>query len=569
MEWAVLVAIIAILILPTYASTLIARAVAERVETRARKRAGLGESRDQRSRPQPIRAWVIFLLCPAVIILVMTAVLGVTIGMTRNYGPMKPFGTAWLFTSLAMVQLAASFVCASIWFDPPRGRRRCPSCWYEMPTGTELKCTECGKVAANERALHRTRRKPEFVRYAVLLVIVAPLVMRIGVWMEHGPTGFIPTTVLILGMEHLPAELIEHAPTSTVASASLLARQARRELFDWQEKLLQWKTRRILQSSTDLRVLGTAWQAMQRDRVSGPELTLPEENIRVLLQSLRAEDAMDRLNAAKVLLDVSGFRGELIDKPAPWQSIARELSDQIAPAILDDDANVAYAATIAAMTKPESARGVLEGLVKRIEGDTSMRRSDARTAGYLLAVIGGKLPEAAEAYMSLLESKNDKVRMTAADTVGSLLNERPDLIQRFVPVLSDPSPNVRLEFMTRLRHRFAPAVILPYLLKEMRTSPATSNSCPYLIREILGGENDVPNELREEVMKAFIEVIRDPMEAVSLRMAACEVFDSGVVPDDAVLQAMHAFAAERILREDSQEHLARIIKKHEDAAEAE
>jgi hypothetical protein len=242
--------------------------------------------------------------------------------MTRDYGPMKPFGAAWLFTSLAMIQLAASLICASIWFDPPRGRRRCPSCWYEMPMGTELKCTECGKVAANERALHRTRRKPEFVRYAVLLMLAAPVVMRIGVWMEHGPTGLIPTTVLILGMEHLPAELIEHAPTSTVASASLLGRRAREELFDWQEDLLQWKTRRVLESSTDLRVLGVALEAAIRDRRFGLALTLPGENIRFLLQSLRAEDAMDRLTAAKVLFDVGGYTMTGDDSPQPWQAIA-------------------------------------------------------------------------------------------------------------------------------------------------------------------------------------------------------------------------------------------------------
>src|SRR5262245_16943278 len=39
--------------------------------------------------------------------------------------------------------------------DPSRGRRRCPACWYDMSGTDGMTCSECGRVAREEREFFR------------------------------------------------------------------------------------------------------------------------------------------------------------------------------------------------------------------------------------------------------------------------------------------------------------------------------------------------------------------------------------------------------------------------------
>lgn len=62
--------------------------------------------------------------------------------------------TAWyLFAAGAIMLLLAMF------WDRPRGRLRCPRCWYDMAGAKDLKCPECGHVAKSEPALRRIHRR--------------------------------------------------------------------------------------------------------------------------------------------------------------------------------------------------------------------------------------------------------------------------------------------------------------------------------------------------------------------------------------------------------------------------
>jgi len=86
------------------------------------------------------------------------------------------------------------------WFsDRPRGRRRCPECWYDLTHGPGMTCPECGFVARSERDLRRRRRRP----LAGALAIVG--CVMIGVYlgervMDVGWSSYLPTWSLVAAM---------------------------------------------------------------------------------------------------------------------------------------------------------------------------------------------------------------------------------------------------------------------------------------------------------------------------------------------------------------------------------
>jgi len=105
--------------------------------------------------------------------------------------------SAWLLGVAAF-----AFVLWCLVWDRPRGRRRCPKCWYDM-SGAEardsLVCPECGKRATSERMLQRTRR-----RWKISLLGALPMSMAVYLLLlsnaasKEGWPAALPTTALIL-----------------------------------------------------------------------------------------------------------------------------------------------------------------------------------------------------------------------------------------------------------------------------------------------------------------------------------------------------------------------------------
>src|SRR5690606_28519676 len=89
-------------------------------------------------------------------------------GGSRYAGRME-----WLVLTLGVV-LGLGGLGLGAWGlfgDRPRGRRRCPACWYRMDGVRGRSCPECGRTARSERALLRTRRRWGWTAAGVLLVI--------------------------------------------------------------------------------------------------------------------------------------------------------------------------------------------------------------------------------------------------------------------------------------------------------------------------------------------------------------------------------------------------------------
>lgn len=123
--------------------------------------------------------------------------------------------------------------------DRARGRKRCPKCWYDMAGSPTLMCPECGKTAASDKKLYKTRR-----RWRV--VIVATVVMLIGSATALAPLGrngswpsAIPDVVILalapfdLGLSEIDIEIGARFVDEDFIAASAEGWWPRRMLSRW------------------------------------------------------------------------------------------------------------------------------------------------------------------------------------------------------------------------------------------------------------------------------------------------------------------------------------------------
>jgi len=93
--------------------------------------------------------------------------------------------------------------------DRPRGRVRCPKCWYDMSDAAGLQCPECGRTAKSARQFKRSRR----ARWAFVVAIGMFGLSGYGfsVHRRVAETDWfaaVPSWVLMAGWDWLPEEWI-------------------------------------------------------------------------------------------------------------------------------------------------------------------------------------------------------------------------------------------------------------------------------------------------------------------------------------------------------------------------
>jgi hypothetical protein len=107
----------------------------------------------------------------------------------------------WFYWLIGGLLAAAGAILAlwSLFADRPRGRKRCPKCWYDMsgvagdPPHT---CPECGRLIRRAKKLYKTRRRWRWAVVAVVFLIagaasaLAPS-LRGGGWAELAPTDLL------------------------------------------------------------------------------------------------------------------------------------------------------------------------------------------------------------------------------------------------------------------------------------------------------------------------------------------------------------------------------------------
>src|SRR5262249_10848407 len=57
-----------------------------------------------------------------------------------------------------LAAIALGVMAFALFRDRSRGRRRCPTCWYDMAGVSGMTCPECGRTQKKERRVFRTPR---------------------------------------------------------------------------------------------------------------------------------------------------------------------------------------------------------------------------------------------------------------------------------------------------------------------------------------------------------------------------------------------------------------------------
>jgi hypothetical protein len=105
----------------------------------------------------------------------------------------------WIYEvgAWTLAGVGAVLLLWALFWDRPRGRRRCPKCWYDMAGVPGLTCPECGRSAKSERKLYKTRRRWGWISIATPLTIAGPVVEQFPSIRDQGWIGAIPTWALV------------------------------------------------------------------------------------------------------------------------------------------------------------------------------------------------------------------------------------------------------------------------------------------------------------------------------------------------------------------------------------
>lgn len=158
-------------------------------------------------RAKPIPGWRLLIL--GVLAAVAVAITAIIPGLVYSSLTGGTFAGDWLdismwCTAVALAAMAILLACWGLFSDRDRGRKRCPRCWYDMAGSPTLKCPECGRAAATERSLHKTRRRWWGVAAAMLLLILAGgtavgPTLRYGGW-----PALLPDVVILAAIPYSP-----------------------------------------------------------------------------------------------------------------------------------------------------------------------------------------------------------------------------------------------------------------------------------------------------------------------------------------------------------------------------
>lgn len=484
------------------------------------------------------------------------------LGMGRdgdNLPLVSQMGTGVIVTLLAQFQLAAAFLCVGWWFDPSRGRRRCPKCWYDMSGSARALCPECGNEARTERQLYRTRRKHGLIWVALLIVLSTYVTFRAPRARTTSLFAFVPTSLLIATFEYWPDELILNRIPGA-STASLLNRVDEEELFGWQRAWLSWRAQHLLIDSTDPRSIQAALRLLPRTWRGAESLRHPDENaVRKLFLMLGSEDAQTRAAAADLIQYLPDFYAYQGEQPTRWDEVASQCAPMVIPGLEDSNWNVAWAAIEVISRSDDALDPHIDRILAPIATDTSPRRQATTQRVWAVGRAAQKSQIALDAFLKLTESGDGVIRIAAARAAGNVCGARPELLPRMLKMIDDPVDMVAVWAARSLSPLCKNEEFVRLLLHNAQTRTAGQDEFISLIGEAFPRERDGVTLLPPWVTEQLGVIVGDSSAYSSVRMAVARLAEYFPTGSESLMPRLRAFAGERSLSPSDQAELDRII----------
>ena len=115
-------------------------------------------------------------------------------------------GIAW-WAGMAMGAAALVVISLALFRDRPRGRRRCPKCWYDMSQTSGMRCPECGRTQRKEKRFSRPRRRWRMAGIGAVVLLGGVGTMLMPSFRSEAWLAYTPTPVLRLLISAFPEDI--------------------------------------------------------------------------------------------------------------------------------------------------------------------------------------------------------------------------------------------------------------------------------------------------------------------------------------------------------------------------
>ncbi len=322
---------------------------------------------------------------------------------------------AGTMTACVLLGIALFLLTAWVLGDGRRDLCRCQRCAYDMISASFHQCPECGRRVPSPAALFRSRRLPIHRNLALLLLMLSAIAFRVDAVRESGWRGGIPTTVLVIGFEHMPDSLLYVDRERIDLESQDGTLEARAELWDWQASVLRRKFAAQFEQTDDPRVLLGLLRMMWTKDLSLPD-EMTSRVVDVLVSGLMSDD--------RALRDETGQITR-----ATMSNLETIGEDRLAGAIhphIDD---------------------LLEMMVNR-PADTPATKHSARAVAHLLGHATSDTPRVATSAWEHLS--DSRTRFTAFFTLLTLSRHSPEAFEILVSSVTSGDPNDRYNAITLL-----------------------------------------------------------------------------------------------------------------------
>ena len=522
-------------LLSIWGGCLVARVLANRLEHGLFRRRARAAGADPTWTP-PIRrsGWWAWIGVIALAIGVAAGVVAAQAELEMTWGgwgsPVRRAGLA-AFLTLLTLGLGMGMGLVGLRFDPSRGRRRCPKCWYDLSATTGRLCPECGHESPSERRLFSTRRSRGTVALGLCVLLAVPVGMRVRGAVLYGWIGAVPTSLLIPAWALAPS-IFGDGVSSVAGGVSgprpggLLGRINRGEVWRWQAAWVVHVCRRTLEHSEDARELLGASQIYNPARaVARDELTVAEDPpgmgrpglVLKLLDQLVSPDPGERATAAALLpFFGSAFQGTDPD------------TTRLRAAMLD----VALGADDVAGTCALQAAGWVDMRDQDLDRLAEAVRSPtvgAQRRWWMVSILARRESRSGGRLVRALEDPDERVRGMLLETAGGMVDTGPIREKVLSAIASDtPGAAGRAALgLARIWHRDR-AERDVILARARRDTASAGAMAPAL--DLLLGQGRMPGTDMASVLPALVDALGSANdEEVGAALRCLSRMDAGLL----------------------------------------